>query len=236
MMIDNAIQEKKSERHLMVETQIAGRGIKDTYVLEAMRAVPREMFMPVGVDELAYEDMPLPIEEGQTISQPYIVALMAELAQLHPDDRVLEVGAGSGYAAAVISLIAEHVYTIEHHESLAMRAENILSDLGYDNVSVIHGDGSLGLPVEAPFDVIMVTAGAPEVPKSLKAQLSIGGRLIIPVGGHERQQNMMRLIKLPDGDFKIENHGPVAFVPLIGRQGWFKNNLITRKDTKKNLL
>ena len=177
----------------MVERQIAARGIRDERVLSAMREVPREAFVPENLREFAHDDTPLPISEGQTISQPYIVALMAEAAGIGPLDRVLDVGTGSGYAAAVLSRLAERVYSIERHASLAEAARQRLEALGYTNVEVRVGDGSRGWPEAAPFDAILVAAGAPDVPDALKRQLAIGGRLVIPVGGEERSQRLLRL-------------------------------------------
>jgi protein-L-isoaspartate(D-aspartate) O-methyltransferase len=170
-------------RAAMVERQIRRRGIDDPALLAAFREVPREAFVPEGMREFAYEDGPLPIGEGQTISQPYIVALMIEAAEVAPGARVLEVGAGSGYAAAVLSRIAGEVFAMERHAPLAEAAQRRLLELGYDNVAIIAGDGSGGLPDRAPFDAILVAAGGDRVPEPLKRQLAVGGRLVIPVGG-----------------------------------------------------
>src|SRR3979411_1291260 len=170
------------ERNRMVDVQIARRGVRDRDVLDAMRRVPREAFVESGFEEFAYEDAPLPIGEGQTISQPYIVALMIEAAELKPGDRVLEVGTGSGYAAAVVSQIAARVYAIERHAELVDAAKRRLEKLGYTNVELRVGDGTRGWPEAAPFDAILVAAGGPEVPAALKEQLALGGRLVIPVG------------------------------------------------------
>src|SRR5438105_8198641 len=182
-----------ADRDRMVDIQIAGRGVADRRVLDAMREVAREAFVTEGLQEFAYEDSPLPIEQGQTISQPYIVALMTEAAEVKPGDRVLDVGTGSGYAAAVLSQIAREVYTIERHQALAETAQKRFAQLGYDNIEVRHGDGTRGWPEAAPFDSIIVTAGGPEIPKTLIEQLKVGGRLVIPIGavGHEQ-----RLIKV----------------------------------------
>lgn len=169
----------EKQRARMVETQIAGRGVRDERVLNAMRAVPRERFISEAMAEFAYEDSPLPIEEGQTISQPYIVAAMIEAAEIAPGDRVLEVGAGSGYAAAVIGQIAGEVYAIERHEALSRMAQERFEALGYDNIILRVGDGTKGWPDAGPFEAILVAAGGPEVPQALKAQLAIGGRLVI---------------------------------------------------------
>jgi protein-L-isoaspartate(D-aspartate) O-methyltransferase len=207
-------------RDRMVDIQIKRRGVRDRHVLEAMRKVPREAFVEPGFEEFAYEDGPLPIGENQTISQPYIVALMIEAAEVRPGDRVLEVGAGSGYAAAVLGRIAAEVHAIERHPSLAASAEQRLRALGYDNVFVHLGDGTKGWPQAAPFDAILVAAGGPEVPPALTSQLAIGGRLVIPIGSEERSQTLMKLTRQDDTTFESEDLGGVRFVPLIGEQGW----------------
>jgi protein-L-isoaspartate(D-aspartate) O-methyltransferase len=207
-------------RHHMVDTQIAGRGITDPGVLQAMRTVPREVFVPEPQAEFAYEDTPLPIEEEQTISQPYVVALMAEALELAPGDRVLEIGAGSGYAAAVLSRIAAEVYAIERHAALAELARRRLHHLGYDNVHVVHGDGTLGWPEHAPYTAIVVAAGAPSVPDALREQLAVGGRLVIPVGATPRDQQLLRVTRTGEHQYRQEQLGAVRFVPLIGTQGW----------------
>ena len=181
-------------RNRMVDIQIAARGVRDRRVLEAMRRVPREAFVEPGFEEFAYEDGPLPIGEGQTISQPYIVALMIEAAEVKPGDRVLEVGAGSGYAAAVMSQIADSVYAIERHPSLGEAARERFRKLGYDNIELRIGDGTQGWPEAAPFDAILVAAGGPEVPQALKEQLAIGGRLVIP--GRRRKSGTRRSLKI----------------------------------------
>jgi protein-L-isoaspartate(D-aspartate) O-methyltransferase len=207
-------------RHCMVEEQIMRRGVRDERVLAAMRQVPREKFVDPGFEALAYDDTPLPIGEGQTISQPFIVAHMLEAAALRPDDRVLDVGAGSGYAAAVASRVAAQIFTIERHPALADIAARRLGDLGYSNVEVRMGDGSKGWPEKAPFDAIMVAAGGPAVPVALKQQLAIGGRLIIPVGRERRMQNLLRITRRSADSFDQEDLGAVMFVPLIGEEGW----------------
>lgn len=195
------------------------RGVRDPLVLDAMRTVPRERFVPETVRAEAYEDRPLPIGEGQTISQPYIVALMAEALSLGPDDRVLEVGAGSGYAAAVLGRIAREVFAIERHEPLARMAAARVADLDYDNVDVIAGDGTLGLPDEAPFDAILVSAGGREVPPALFDQLAEGGRLVIPVGEGTGGQELVRMERSERGTFERTSLGRVQFVPLVGGSG-----------------
>jgi protein-L-isoaspartate(D-aspartate) O-methyltransferase len=207
-------------RETMVERQIARRGIRDERILSAFRAVPREEFLPEGLREFAYEDGPLPIEAEQTISQPYIVALMLEAAELEPMDLVLEVGAGSGYAAAVIAEIVDEVIAIERHEELAKLAGERMRRLGYDHVSIYHGDGTRGLPDQGPFDAIIVSAAGPEVPEQLLLQLEIGGRLVMPVGEQEEVQKLLKITRTGEEDFEQEELGAVRFVPLIGAHGW----------------
>jgi len=207
-------------RRRMVDAQIAGRGVRDARVLAAMREVPRDEFVEAGMEEFAYEDSPLPIGAGQTISQPYIVAFMLEAAELKASDRVLEVGAGSGYAAAVLSRTVQHVYAIERHATLASQAQQRFDRLGYDNIDLIAGDGSKGWPSAAPFDAIIVSAGAPELPAALRDQLAVGGRLVIPVGEQERAQKLCKVTRVAQDRYTTENLGGVAFVPLIGAQGW----------------
>ena len=203
----------------MVNVQLAGRGIRDQHVLAAMGCVPREIFVDPGYEEFAYEDRPLPIGEGQTISQPYIVALMIEAAELKKDDRALEVGAGSGYAAAVMSRIAARVYAIERHRVLGDMARRRIEMLGYDNVELRIGDGTVGWPDEAPFDAILVAASGPEVPPALKEQLVIGGRLIIPVGEQLFGQTLRKVARMSETEYSEESLGGVAFVPLVSKQG-----------------
>jgi protein-L-isoaspartate(D-aspartate) O-methyltransferase len=207
-------------RQRMVANQIARRGINDRYVLEAMRKVPREAFVAPALEEFAYADTALPIEESQTISQPYVVALMIEAAAVRPDDRVLEVGAGSGYAVAVVGQIAAAVYAIERHPALVDAARARFAHLGYHNITIRVGDGTLGWPDAAPFDAILVSAGGPEVPPALKGQLAIGGRLVIPVGGEERSQDLLKITRTGETAFEEENLGSVRFVPLVGKGGW----------------
>ena len=203
----------------MVDSQIRGRGVHDPAVLAAMASVPREAFVAPQLAELAWDDSALPIGRGQTISQPFIVARMAEALELQPGDTVLEVGTGSGYAAAVLSRCAREVWTIERHAGLCLRAERRLRELGYDNVKVRHGDGTLGWPEQASFDAISVAAGAPSVPPALLEQLAPGGRLVIPVGD-QTVQHLQRVRRLDDGRFETGTLDAVRFVPLIGAQGW----------------
>jgi protein-L-isoaspartate(D-aspartate) O-methyltransferase len=207
-------------RHLMVEHQLERRGIRDPLVLEAMRRVPREAFVPPELADEAYADGPLPIGEGQTISQPYIVALMVEALELRGGERVLEIGAGTGYAAAVLAEIAAEVYTVERHAPLAREARERLRALGYDHVQLRVGDGSRGWPEHAPYDAIVVAAGAPEVPEALKEQLAVGGRLVIPVGQGRTLQELLRLRRLSETEYQREELGGVRFVPLVGAEGW----------------
>jgi protein-L-isoaspartate(D-aspartate) O-methyltransferase len=204
----------------MVERQLAARDITDARVLDAMRRIPREAFVAPRWQRDAYADSPLPIAEGQTISQPYIVALMLEAAELQRGDRVLDVGAGSGYASAVTSLIVERVYAIERHAALAKTGRERLQRLGHRNVEWRCGDGSLGWPEAAPFDAILVAAGAPAVPEALRAQLAEGGRLVMPVGSATRWQRLLKLKRLEGGRWLEDDLGAVAFVPLIGAEGW----------------
>lgn len=213
------MKDMTERREHMVDVQIARRGVRDGHVLDAMRAVPRERFVGEAMAEFAYEDSPLPIEEGQTISQPYIVAAMIEAAEIAPGDRVLEVGAGSGYAAAVIGQIAGEVFAIERHEALGCLAQDRFEALGYDNITVRVGDGTTGWPDAGPFDAILVAAGGPEVPQALKEQLAIGGRLVIPVGEYG-DQKLCKVTRRSEDRYSEENLGAVTFVPLIGEHGW----------------
>ena len=207
-------------RDEMVEKAVFRRGVRSELVLNAMRAVPREAFLPDQLREFAYQDSPLPIEEGQTISQPYIVAFMTEALALQGGERILEIGAGSGYAAAVLSRIAGDVYTVERIGQLAEKAASTLADLGYHNVHVRHEDGTKGWPEHAPYDGIVVAAGGPEIPESLKEQLKIGGRLVIPVGRDPRVQELVRVTRISENRYDREDLADVRFVPLIGEEGW----------------
>ncbi|HSD68718.1 MAG TPA: protein-L-isoaspartate(D-aspartate) O-methyltransferase [Woeseiaceae bacterium] len=209
-----------SRREDMVRFQIAARGVRSEPVLDAMRTVPREEFLPEDLREFAYEDSPLPIAAGQTISQPYIVAFMVEALNLRGGERVLEIGAGSGYAAAILAQVAARVYSIERIGELAKSAAATLARLGYDNVTIRHGDGTRGWPEEAPFDAIVVAAGGPEVPESLKQQMKIGGRLIIPIGRTPEIQELVRVTRVSEDEFETEDLADVRFVPLVGEEGW----------------
>jgi protein-L-isoaspartate(D-aspartate) O-methyltransferase len=208
------------QRAYMVEHHIKARGVRSPLVLEAMGTVPREKFLPSHLREYAYEDAPLPIGEEQTISQPYIVAFMTEALGLAGGEKVLEIGAGSGYAAAILSRIAGEVYTVERIGALAAKASERLSDLGFANVHVLHGDGTRGWEEHAPYDAIIVAAGGPKVPTSLKAQLAIDGRLVIPVGTDPKVQELVRVTRLSENEFKTEDIADVRFVPLLGAEGW----------------
>ncbi|NIA13085.1 MAG: protein-L-isoaspartate(D-aspartate) O-methyltransferase [Nitrospiraceae bacterium] len=206
------------QRTQMVKLQIVSRGVRDERVLDAMRHVPRHLFVPQARQSDAYDDHPIPIGNGQTISQPYMVALMTELAGAGEADRVLEVGTGSGYQAAILAELAAEVITIERHVELADSARTRLEGLGYDNVTVVAGDGTLGCPEHAPYDVIIVTAGGPHVPEALKSQLAIDGRLVCPVGARDMQR--LVVLQRTPGEF-IETGGVgCIFVPLVGEEGW----------------
>jgi protein-L-isoaspartate(D-aspartate) O-methyltransferase len=207
-------------RREMVRSQLVARGIRDPAVLRAMGSVPRERFVPDAQAAAAYDDSPLPIGEGQTISQPYVVALMAAALEAGPRDRVLEIGTGSGYGAAVLAEMVAEVYTVERVEALAIAARARLAALAYRNVHVRHADGTQGWPEHAPYDGIVVAAGGPEVPRPLLAQLRIGARLVVPVGPVPRAQELVRVTRQGPDEHRTESLGAVAFVPLIGQAGW----------------
>jgi len=206
------------QRERMVREQIAGRGIFDARILDAFRAVPREAFVAPELVHQAYEDHPLPIEAGQTISQPYIVAMMAEAAKVGPGDRVLEVGAGSGYAAAILGRLAREVVAVERHPELAQLAGGRMAELGFDNVRIIEGDGTQGCAEHAPFDAILVAAAGPQVPQPLLKQLAVDGRLVMPVGNPGGVQELVRLVRRGDGGIDRQELGAVRFVPLVGEE------------------
>ncbi len=215
---DHKTADAASQRARMINEQLRARGIRDERVLTAMAKVPREAFVAPADLPNAYGDYPLPIGAGQTISQPYIVADMLEILDLRPEDRVLEVGTGTGYEAAILAELTAEVWTIERHLELADKARQVLEQLGYANVHVVHGDGSRGLPEHAPFDKILVAAAAPRVAEELVAQLADGGRLIVPVGTrHEQQLHLVR--KLGD-QISVTHHELCRFVPLVGDAGW----------------
>ena len=213
-----ALIDYQAARKRMVDGQIAVRGVTSPAVLEAFLEVPRHLFVPKPQQIYAYQDRPLPIGLGQTISQPYIVAYMTDMLKLTGIEKVLEIGTGSGYQAAILANLADQVHTIERHPTLAERAEQLLDSLGYKNVQVHQGDGTSGLVNFAPYQAIMVTAAAPEVPAPLLDQLDDGGRLVMPVGGRSGQ--VLRLYRREEDVFRREELAPVAFVPLIGKYGW----------------
>jgi protein-L-isoaspartate(D-aspartate) O-methyltransferase len=214
------VQNMEKLRERFVSEQIEARGVRDPFVLNAMRTVPRELFVPKDLSHEAYEDSPLPIGAGQTISQPYIVAFMVEALTLRGGEKVLEIGAGSGYAAAVLGQIAREVFTIERIGQLAEKAASNLAEAGCINVHVRHADGTEGWADEAPFDAILVSAGAPDVPKSLMHQLAIGGHMVVPVGSDPRAQELIRITRVDEDEFEREDLADVRFVPLIGKEGW----------------
>ena len=208
-------------REQMVEKQIAARGISDIRVLAAMRTVPRHLFVSEALMDQAYSDFPLPIGEQQTISQPFIVAEMTQALQLTPEDRVLEIGTGSGYQAAILAQIAYRVYTIERIHSLYVKTRRLFDKLGYHNIVTRYSDGTTGWKDESPFDAIIVTAGAPEIPAVLVNQLGIGGRMVIPVG-NQHSQDLIRLVRDKNGVHQT-NLGGCRFVKLVGEHGWRPN-------------
>ncbi|NKJ48378.1 protein-L-isoaspartate O-methyltransferase [Burkholderia sp. SG-MS1] len=207
-------------RERMVEWQIVRRGICNPRVLAAMRRVPREEFVAAGLREFAYEDTPLPIGNEQTISQPAIVAAMIEAVDLSPGERVLDVGTGSGYAAAVAAVIAGQVYSIERHAGLVESAREILRRLGISNVTVHHGDGTMGLADYAPYDAIIAAAGGPHVPQAWCGQLTVGGRIVMPVGRDPHCQRLIKVVRRGEEDYERSWLGEVRFVPLVGEDGW----------------
>jgi protein-L-isoaspartate(D-aspartate) O-methyltransferase len=209
---------RSDERSRMVEHQIRARGITNPRLLTAMREIPRHLFIPPPYNTSAYEDAPLPIGNGQTISQPYIVALMTELLDPRPEDHVLEIGAGSGYQAAILSKLVRHVTTIERIPGVADLARRNLAELGLKNISIIVGDGTLGYPGHAPYDGIIITAATPEIPQPLIDQLAVGGILVAPVGSRDIQE-LVTLTRTEIGIARA-SHGGVRFVPLIGEHGW----------------
>ncbi len=208
----------KKARERMVETQILARGVHDERVLDAMRKVPRHLFVDEALRDQAYSDHPLPIAEKQTISQPYIVALMTESLELTGTEKVLEIGTGSGYQSAVLAELADRVFSIERYPDLGYRANSILRKLAYKNVIIRVGDGSLGWPDDAPFDGVIVTAGTPKIPQPLIDQLAMGGRLVVPVGDRFAQ-DLILVRRAPEG-IKKTNLGGVRFVDLVGKWGW----------------
>lgn len=209
-----------AERHAMVERHLKRRGIIEREILDAFLAVPREQFVAPEYAHLAYGDHPVPIDAGQTISQPYIVALTIQAADIKAGDKVLEVGAGSGYAAAIISRIADRVVAIERQHELVVSARERLARLGYDNVTIVEGDGTKGCPDEAPFDAIVAAASGSHVPKAFTGQLAPGGRIVMPLGDPGAVQELVKVTRQGDGSLTRANLGGVRFVPLIGEEGW----------------
>ena len=205
-------------RNRMVESQLVSRGIKDARVLETMRKVPRHRFVEEALVSQAYNDHPLPIGEKQTISQPYMVALMTEALELQGDDKVLEIGTGCGYQTAILAELAEKIYSIERIRPLSIKARRILDELSYFNVVLTVGDGTVGVKKESPFNGIIVTAGSPEIPQPLVDQLAMGGRLVVPVGD-KYTQSLMRVVRTKEGIIKTDLGG-CRFVNLLGRHGW----------------
>jgi len=214
------------EAERMIQEQLVTRHIRGERLLQAFREVPRHLFVPQSMQDMAYADGPLPIGQRQTISQPYIVALMTQLLELTGEERVLEVGTGSGYQAAILAKLAQKVFSVERIPELAERAAQVLMDLELSNVEVVVCDGSMGLPAHAPYDAIIVTAAAPRVPEPLKDQLAPGGRLVLPVGGRDGQ--MLERWRQTPKRFERENIAPVAFVPLVGDHGWEEGEQPTR--------
>src|SRR5690554_476287 len=217
-------QNLSTRRKAMVEQQLRKRGISSPLVLEAMGNVAREAFVPAELQDLAYNNSALPIAGGQTISQPMIVAMMVDALELKGGERVLDIGTGSGYAAAVLACIAKKVYSIERVEELAALAKNALLAEGFTNIELKLGDGTLGWPEAAPFDAINVAAGAPVVPEALRQQLAIGGRLVLPVGPEHAGQQLLRVTRISEDEFETESLAAVRFVPLIGAAGWEETN------------
>ncbi len=221
---DTAATDFAELRRWMVDEQLREHGISDERVLDAMRRVPREEFVPDELRGAAYEDGPLPIGCGQAISQPFTVAFMCQALQLEGPEKVLEIGAGSGYGAAVLSRLAARVFSVERIPELVKTAHANLARVGYENVHVVEGDGTLGLPDEAPFDGIVVTAGAETLPDAYVRQLKPGGRIVIPVGRSRYGQTMYRFTR-GDEHLRVENLGGFAFVPLIGKYGWHEQDI-----------
>jgi protein-L-isoaspartate(D-aspartate) O-methyltransferase len=215
---DHSTGDFSQQRTRMIDDQLRARGIRDERVLKAMAKVPREAFVEHADRAQAYGDFPLPIGAGQTISQPYMVAAMVEILDVKSSDRVLEVGTGTGYEAAVLGELAGEVWSIERHIELANKARDILEGLGCTNIHVLHGDGTRGIPEEAPFDKILVAAGAPRLPEALVAQLAVGGRLVVPVGSRHEQQ--LQLVRKSADQLTTNLHELCRFVPLVGEAGW----------------
>ncbi|MFQ3573093.1 MAG: protein-L-isoaspartate(D-aspartate) O-methyltransferase [Thermodesulfovibrionales bacterium] len=212
------IDDYKYQRDVMVDTQLIPRGISDRRVIDAMRSIPRHLFVPKAYIQSAYNDMALPIGDGQTISQPYMVAVMTEKLEVNQESKVLEIGTGSGYQTAVLATLAYEVYTIERIESLSHQAEQTLTSLGFKNIHFIVGDGSLGYDEAKPYDRVLITAGAPAVPQPIKDQLADGGIIVAPVG--DRFSQTLIILKKVKGAFTVEYSTGCVFVPLLGKHGW----------------
>lgn len=210
----------RAERDEMVRTQLERRGVEDERILGAFREVPREHFVPPARRDMAYRDGPIPIGKGQTISQPYVVALMTEMLELESGDRVLEIGTGSGYQAAILAAVGAEVFTVERHGNLAESARAALDEAGYSDVEIKTGDGTRGWEEHAPYDGILVTAAGPDVPDSLREQLAVGGRLVMPVEAAMGRQKLVRVTRTGEDEFETEKKGAVAFVPLVGEEGY----------------
>ncbi len=213
------MRDRRERLQAMVDQQIAARGVHDVALLKAMREVPREAFVDARMAKFAYDDAPLPIGAGQTISQPYVVAVMLEAARIEASDTVLEVGAGSGYVAALMSRMARRVYAIERHAELADAARERLLRLGYANIEIRAGDGTEGWPEAGPFEAVIVSAGGPSIPLPLCRQIALGGRLVMPIG-EAGEQRLVCAVRTGEDDFDEEDLGSVRFVPLIGTHGW----------------
>jgi len=225
-----------AERERMIDRTIVRRGLDDPALIAAFRAVPREAFIGGGYEGYAYADAPLPIESGQTISQPYIVALTIDAAGIGPDDKVLEIGAGSGYAAAVIAQMAREVVAIERHHELVELARERMPRLGYYNVKIVEGDGTRGCPAEAPFDAIVAAASGSHVPSVLIDQLKPGGRIVMPIGDPHSVQSLIKLTKHEDGTTSREDLGAVRFVPLIGEHGFRDDSSEALVDSRQEII
>lgn len=211
--------DREKEVNYLIERELVPAGISDQRVLAAMRKIRRETFLPASLRSRAYGNYPLPIGENQTISQPYIVALMTQALAIHPEDRILEIGTGSGYQAAILAELGSIVYSIERLDTLATKARTTLYSMGYDNIYIIEGDGTLGLPEYAPFDRIIVTAAAPAIQENLLIQLAAGGKMVLPVGG-KHVQDLILVEKARNGRIYRSSLGGCRFVPLIGEKGW----------------
>jgi len=220
-----AISRYTLKRHKMVDEQLVPRGISDKRVLQVFSDIPRHLFVPETFRDRAYEDRPLPIGESQTISQPYMVALMTEKLDIKADSQILEIGTGSGYQTAILASLADKVYSIERHMSLVVTARQVLSDLRTHNVLIKVSDGTLGWDEYSPYDRILIAAGAPEIPKGLLRQLKIGGKMILPVGDSSLQR-LLLLTRTDEINYKEEGICGCTFVPLIGKYGWDKSDII----------